>query len=99
MATIAPRRPAPTTFWKSSLDEAAVAELAAFGEEAQKLRLILRKTMQRWFDRSLYLPQLWEESSDDELPAVLSFPRLRTIRTRFRQAGEHEPLPFPDSDD
>lgn len=99
MAAIAPGRPAPNTTRVSSPDPTAFVEPAALGEEGRILQLTRRKTMQQWFNRSLYLLQLLEELSDDELPAVLNFPIVRTVRTCFRPAGEYEPLPFPDSDD
>jgi hypothetical protein len=51
-----------------------------------------------WYDRSEYLTRQKEEPSD-ELPAVYQPPIVRTVSTTFYDAGRHQPLPFPESDD
>lgn len=37
--------------------------------------------------------------SSDELPAVYQPPILQLVNTKFYEAGQHQPLPFPASDD
>ena len=51
-----------------------------------------------WYDRSEYLTRR-QELPTDELPAVYQSPIVRTVSTTFYDAGRHQPLPFPDSDD
>ena len=50
-----------------------------------------------WYDRSEFLSESKERSSDD-LPPVYQSPIVRTVATRFYDDGPHLPLPFPDSD-
>lgn len=40
-----------------------------------------------------------ERDEQDELPPVYQFPIVRTVPTKFFDAGRHQPLRFPDSDD
>ena len=58
---------------------------------------------QTWYDRSEYLTRQKEETSDDlpddELPPVVQFPIVGTVRTRFIEIGRYQPLPFPETDD
>lgn len=75
----------------------SVAEGAAEGWEG---RLVLQNrfaALRTWLDRSEYLHR--QEEATDELPAVPQMPIVRTVRTRFFNAGPLQPLPFPDSDD
>ena len=44
-------------------------------------------------------PPIVERDAEDELPPVYQFPIVRTVSTKFFDAGRHQPLPFPDSDD
>lgn len=37
-----------------------------------------------------------EDETADELPAVYQFPIVRTVPTKFFDAGRYQPLPFPD---
>ncbi len=40
-----------------------------------------------------------ELQDEDELPPVVQFPIIGTVRTRFVEIGRLQPLPFPESDD
>jgi len=69
--------------------------------EGREGRLVLgncRAVYRAWYNRSEYLTRRQEEPSD-ELPAVYQSPIVRTVDTTFYDAGRHQPLPFPDSDD
>jgi hypothetical protein len=70
----------------------------AQGLEGRLVRGNRRAVHRAWYDRSEYLTRQEEQPSDD-LPAVYQFPIVRTVITTFYDAGHHQPLPFPDSDD
>ncbi len=48
------------------------------------------------------LPELTDEEMevlDWDLPPVIHFPIIKTVRTTFYELGRHKPLPLPDEDD
>lgn len=69
--------------------------------EGREGRLVLgnrQAAYKAWHDRSEYLARR-RESPTDELPAVYQSPIVRTVSTTFYDAGRHQPLPFPDSEE
>jgi hypothetical protein len=70
----------------------------AEGREGRLVVGNLQAVYRAWYGRSEYLTRQKEEPSD-ELPAVYQAPIVRTVSTTFYDAGRHQPLPFPDSDD
>ena len=84
---------------RASLDPSRYASLGR--AEGREGRLVIGKRIavyQAWYNRSEYLASL-PEDFNDELPAVYQSPIRYMVSTIFLDAGRHQPLPFPDSDD
>jgi hypothetical protein len=97
MPAIAPP-PEPVAIMARLEDISYPIQEYAEGREGRLVSSNRQAAYRAWYNRSEYLKRHQEESRD-ELPAVYQAPIVRTIRTTFYDAGQHQPLPFPDSDD
>lgn len=103
MPAIAPP-PEPVAITAHLDGNSFLTQVYAEGPESRLVFGNRRAVYKEWYGLSEYLNYPTEDTtpsdeSSDELPAVLQFPIVRTVRTRFYDAGRHQPLPFPDSDD
>jgi hypothetical protein len=48
-------------------------------------------------NKSVVAPR--QEDLAEDLPPVFQFPVIATVQATFREAGRHQPLPFPEEDD
>lgn len=67
------------------------------GREGQLVSSNLEAVREAWYGHSAFHTRRMEGPAD-EPPAVPRTPIIRTVRTRFFNAGQHLPPPFGESD-